>query len=166
MEKETTETSNNTMYYVLGGLVLLGVLVGGYFYLPKTPPVTSPEVTNVNPPVPTAVPGPITKLACDTQYYNPVIGFEKYYLTVEGGDTEGASEVTCTTSVTQENKIVATENTTVPLTAKPERGGLVFKCSTQSLVLKSTIPTKVSIALVDDQGSKATCSALFALPKP
>lgn len=166
MDTEKNESTNNTMYYVIGGLVLVGVLIGGYFYLPKTPPVTSPETTSVTTPAPTMATGPITKLACETQYYNPVIGFEKYFLSVEGVDTEGASQVTCTTTVSQNNKTVATEEVSVPLFAKSERGGLGFKCSTPALELKSTIPTKVDVTLTDDNDGKASCSALFALPKP
>lgn len=166
MEKETTESSNNTMYYVLGGLALIAVLVGAYMYMPKSNPPTAPIVETATTPVATPKLGPITKLACDTQYYNPVIGFAKYYLSAEGSDTKDASEVTCTTSVTQENKVVTKEVISVPLTEKPERGGVVFKCSTPALELKATIPTKVDVTVVDDKGEKATCSALFALPKP
>jgi hypothetical protein len=94
-----------------------------------------------------------------------VLGFPKYYFSVEGADLTGPSSVECTFTVIQENKVTDTENSTVSLTAKPERNGNVFKCTTVGLELKPTIPTKVDVALRDDQGAKATCSAVFTLPK-
>jgi hypothetical protein len=163
MNEQTPESSNNMMSYVLGGILVIAVVAGGYFLKPKSAtqnPAGQTGATTVSP-----TPGMISKLGCDTQYYNPVIGFSKYYLSVEGSDTEGASEVTCTTTVTQENKIVATEKITVPLTGNEGRGGLVFKCSTPALELKPTIPTKVDIKLEDDRNATATCSTMFALPK-
>jgi hypothetical protein len=165
MEEETMEnstTANNTMYYVLGAIVLVAVIGAGYMLRPKsagtskTPTAMAPQAT--------PTPGPINRLACDTQYYNPVIGFSKYYLSVKGGDVAGATTVECTTTVSQDNKVVATDKSSSPLTANPSRGGSEFTCSTQALELKPTVPTKVDIALRDDQGARATCSAVFALP--
>jgi hypothetical protein len=164
MTENTPEPSSNIMSYVLGGVLVIAVIAGGYFLKPKA--MNSPAGNQTTPVATTPTPGMITKLNCDTQYYNPVIGFNKYFLSVEGSDTEGATEVTCTTTVTQENQIVATEQMTVPLTANTTRGGLVFKCSTPAIELKPTIPTKVDIKLVDDRNTTATCSTLFALPKP
>ena len=163
MAEEAQEPANNMMSYVLGGVLIVAVVAGGYFLRPKTSTTPAGEQTTAGP---TPTPGMITKLSCDTQYYNPVIGFAKYYLSVEGGDVEGASEVTCTTTVTQEKNVVATEKVSVPLTAMADRGGLVFKCSTPSLELKSAIPTKVDVTLIDDKDATATCSSLFTLPKP
>jgi len=164
MTEETQEPTNNMMSYVLGGILVVAVVAGGYFLKPKTS--NQPAGGQTATPTASPTPGAITKLSCDTQYYNPVIGFAKYFLSVEGADTAGASEVTCTTTVTQENKVVATEKVTVPLSANEGRGGLVFKCSTPALELKPTIPTKVDIKLEDDRDATATCSTLFALPKP
>jgi hypothetical protein len=162
MEKEAMEPTNNLMSYVLGGLLVLAVVAGGYFLRPKSANPTNTQTAMVQP---TPTPGTINKLGCDTQYYNPVIGFPKYYLSVEGGDVGDASEVECTTTVTQEGKVVATEKVTVPLTDKAERNGKVFKCSTSALELKPTVPTKVDILLKNDKDLTATCSAMFALPK-
>jgi hypothetical protein len=163
MEKETMEPTNNLMSYVLGGLLVLAVVAGGYFLRPKSTTQSNGQASAT--PAATPTPGTISKLGCDTQYYNPVIGFSKYYLSVEGGDIGDASEVECTTTVTQEGKVVATEKVSVPLTDKAERSGKVFKCSTSALELKPTVPTKVDIRLKDDTGATATCGALFALPK-
>jgi hypothetical protein len=163
--EETMENqpNNNTMYYVLGAIVLVAVIAAGYLLRPKA---TTPGKTGQQAGVPAAVPtpGPISRLACDVQYYNPVLGFPKYFLSVEGGDVTGPSQVECTMTITQENRVVSTEKMTVPLTEKPDRGGNVFKCSSQALELRPTIPTKVDVSLKDDQGAKASCSAVFALP--
>ncbi|KKU82036.1 MAG: hypothetical protein UY10_C0043G0012 [Microgenomates group bacterium GW2011_GWA2_47_8] len=164
-EEEIRKPSNNMVSYVLGGVLVIAVVTGGYFLRPKAPAGPAGEQSAMTP-VATPTPGMITKLSCGTQYYNPVIGFTKYYLSVEGGGTEGASEVTCTTTVTQENEVVATEKVSVPLTANAARGGLVFTCSTPALELKPTIPTKVDIKLQDDNDATASCSTLFALPAP
>lgn len=164
MTEETTVPSNNTMSYVLGGVLVVAVVAGGYFLRPKPAPKTGGQEAGTVAEAPTPTLGPISGLACDTQYYNPVIGFAKYYLSIEGGDTEGASEVECTTTVSQENKVVASDKVSVPLNANPDRGGLTFRCSTPALELKPTIPTKVSVSLKDDKGATATCSKVFALP--
>ena len=168
MEEETMENqpNNNTMYYVLGAIVLVAVIAAGYLLRPKTS-TQSPtaQQTTTAPPVATPTLGPITRLACDYQYYNPVVGFPKYYLSAEGGDVTGAKQVECTLTVTQNNQIVATQTVSSPLTEKPERSGSVFKCTTPGIELKQSTPTKVDVQLTDDQGAKATCSATFSLPK-
>ena len=117
-------------------------------------------------PAPTPTPGPITRLACDAQYYNPVIGFPKYYLSVKGGDITGPTKVNCTMTISQSNKVVNSVALSSPLTSAPERGGAVFTCTSDGLDLQPTVPTKVDVALVDDQGAKSTCSATFSLPRP
>ena len=166
MEEETMEnstTTNNSMYYVLGAIVLVAVIGAGYMLKPKTAAPATPEPAAAARVVPT--PGPISRLACDTQYYNPVVGFNKYYLSVDGGDVTGATNVECTFTINQENRVVTTEKVNSSLAAKPERNGSVFKCTTPGIELKPTIPTRVDVALKDDQGAKATCSAVFALPR-
>jgi len=165
MEEETMEnqTNNNTMYYVLGAIVLVAVIAAGYLLRPKT---ASTGPTAQTPPAATPTLGPITRLGCDYQYYNPVLGFPKYFFSAEGGDVTGATQVECTFNFTQANQLVATQTVSSPLTAKPERSGSVFKCTTPSVEVKPAIPTRVDVALKDDQGAKATCSAVFSLPKP
>lgn len=154
------------MYYVLGAIVLVAVIGAGYLLRPKTAAPSGEGQPTSMAPVATPTPGPITRLACDSQYYNPVIGFPKYYVSVKGGDVTGPTKVDCAMTISQENRVVNTESLSSPLTAAPERGGSVFTCTTQGLELKPTIPTKVDVVLKDDQGAKATCSAVFSLPKP
>ena len=168
MEEETMEnstTTNNSMYYVLGAIVLVAVIGAGYMLRPKAPaPAAQPDAAMAPKASPTPL-GPIARLGCDLQYYNPVIGFPKYYLSVDGADVAGATNVECTFKITQENKVAATEVVNSSLGAKPERNGAVFKCTTPGIDLKPILPAKVDISLKDDQGAKATCSAVFALPK-
>jgi len=161
---ENSTNTNNSMYYVLGAVVLVAVIGAGYMLRPKSaaPSATPESMAPQASPTPL---GPISRLGCDLQYYNPVIGFPRYYLSVDGGDVTGATNVECTFTVTQENKIAATQVVNSSLAAKPERNGAVFKCTTPGVDLKPIIPAKVDIALKDDQGAKATCSAVFALPK-
>jgi hypothetical protein len=167
MEEETMEnptSSNSSLYYILGAIVLVAVIGAGYLLRPKSASPGGQAQQTVTPTV-SPTPGPITRLACENQYYNPVLGFPKYYFSVEGADLTGPSSVDCTMTVWQENKIVSTEKSTVYLLAKPERNGNVFKCSSTGIEVKPAIPTKVEVSLRDDQGAKATCSAIFALPK-
>jgi hypothetical protein len=166
MEEETMEnqSNNNTMYYVLGAIVLVAVIAAGYLLRPKTTqaPAVAPVATA---PVASPTLGPATRLACDYQYYNPVIGFPKYYFSAQGVDLNGPTQVECTMTISQANQVVATQTVSSPLTAAPERGGSSFKCTTPGIEAKATIPTKVDVVLKDDQGAKATCSATFSLPK-
>ena len=137
MEEETMDnqtTTNSSMYYILGAVVLVAVIGAGYMLRPKTAAPAAPGEPVATAPKATPTPlGPINRLQCDTQYYNPVIGFPKYYLSVDGADVTGAQYVDCTMTISQENKVVATEKTTAPVVAKPERNGGVFKCSTAAL---------------------------------
>lgn len=155
------------MYYVLGAIVLVAVIGAGYMLRPK-PAAPGPSGAEPQAMAPKATPtplGPISRLSCDTQYYNPVIGFPRYYLSVDGSDVNGPTSVDCTITVSQENKVVTSEKVAGKFSANEVRGGQVFKCSTVGLELKHTVPTKVDVVLKDDQGAKASCSAVFALPK-
>jgi len=165
-ETEKPEGEDMKQYYVLGLVVLVAVVVAGYMLRNKsTAPTTSPT-TQEAVAAPTPTPGPITKLACDTQYFNPKIGFSEYYLSVEGGDVSKAASVDCSFSVTSANKEIATAKATSPMTDKPERGGSTFRCTTKAVAIKPGVPTVVDISLKDDMGTTATCSAPFVFPAP
>lgn len=158
------ESSDDTqMYYIIGAVVLVIVVAMGYFLWPKSPTTALPAQT-VAPLVPTPTPGPITGLACEKQYYNPVIGLPKYYLSVEGVDVPDAKSVSCNIAVSVGEKTVARESTESALTAVPERNGGVFRCTTKGLELKKSIPTKIDVTLEDDLNETATCSSVFILP--
>lgn len=153
----------NKLYYILGAILLVVIIAAGWFLRPKGN--VAPTIV-ATPVVPTPTPGPITGLACERQYYNPVIGFAKYYLSVEGVDLSNASKVDCEITVSRDGKEVATESATSPLTSAPERNGSTFRCTTKAITLTPTVVTKVDIALKDDLGKTATCSANFTLPTP
>ena len=151
-------------YYVLGLVVLIAVVVAGYMLRPKTTTVTTP--TGNQGAVPSKTLEPITGLACDDQYYNPVIGFPRYYLSVDGADVPSAKKVDCTITVRVDGEEVASEKVSSPLTEKPQRGGGTFRCTTKALELEPNVPTKVDVVLTDDLKKTATCSAIFVLPTP
>jgi len=143
---------------------LVAVIAAGYLLRPKTS-TENPTAQQVTAPVATPTLGPITRLGCDSQYYNPVVGFPKYYFSASGGDVTGAASVECTLTVSQAGQVVGTQTVSSPLTAAPERNGSTFKCTTPGIEAKPSIPTIVDVVLKDDQGAKATCSAKFSLPR-
>ncbi len=165
-EEETPmETQDMKQYYVLGIVVLVAVVIAGYILRSKSnKSATAP--TEVGQVVVTPTPGPITKLGCDTQYFNPKIGFPEYYFSVEGADLSNASSVDCTISASQSGKIVATSKVTSPMTDKPERGGKTFRCTTKAIALTPQLETVIEVELKDDLGVTASCSAPFVMPAP
>lgn len=165
MAGEETEKQDMKQYYVLGIVVLIAVVVAGYMLRPKSGPITSPTPQD-QPALPTPTPGPITRLACDVQYFNPKIGFPEYYLSVEGGDVSSASKVECTFTASVKDKVIATTKVSSPLTDKPQRGGSTFRCTTKAVALEPGVPSVVDVALKDDLGATATCSGAFTFPSP
>lgn len=163
---EPAEQDAKKQYYVLGLIVLVAVVVAGYLLRQKSgsPPRTG--ATQQETVTPTPTPGPITKLACDLQWYNPKIGFAEYYLSVSGGDVSPAKQVNCIFDVAVAGKPVATVSAASPLTSAPERGGSTFRCTTKATKLTPKVATTVTAKLTDDLGATATCSAPFVFPAP
>ncbi len=163
--EEQSQPMGTKQYYILGFIVLVAIVIAGYLLRGKsTTPSTTTPIVDVAAPTPT--PGPITKLDCDTQYYNPVIGFPKYYLSVEGGDLSTAKKVDCTFTVTVDDKVVATQTVSSPLTDKPQRGGGTFRCTTPAIDITPNTPAVVDIVLKDDLKASSTCSSTFLFPAP
>ncbi|MCL4359941.1 hypothetical protein M1555_01635 [Patescibacteria group bacterium] len=161
------EETGSYIYYIIGAVLLVAIIGAGYFLRPKnTPPATNAPAETAAVPTPTPTPGPITGLACEKSYYNPVIGFAQYYLSFEGGDVSPAHTVTCNIEASQSGAIVAAVNVESPLTAAPQRNGSTFRCTTKKLDLKPNIPTKVNVVIKDDLNNQSTCSANFLLPTP
>ena len=166
-ETETTPSQDMKQYYILGIVVLVAVVVAGYMLRPKSGETTTPTpVAQQAAAVPTPTPGPITRLACDVQYFNPKIGFPEYYLSVDGGDVTGANTVDCTFTAKVKDSVVATTKVTSPLTAAPQRGGMTFRCTTKAISLQPGVATVVDVALKDDAGATSTCSGAFTFPRP
>lgn len=164
-DDQQPQPASAKQYYILGFVVLVAVVIAGYMLRGKTVPSLPPSpIAEVV--VPTPTPGPITGLACDTQYYNPVIGFPQYYLSVEGGDLPKAKKVDCVFTVSVDDNVVAKETVSSPLTDMPQRGGGTFRCTTPAIDLAPNTPTVVDVVLKDDLKTSATCSATFLLPTP
>jgi hypothetical protein len=163
--QEQSQSMGTKQYYILGFIVLIAIVGAGYLLRGKsTPATTQTPVANIAAPTPT--PGPITGLGCDTQYYNPVVGFPKYYLSVEGGDLSTAKKVDCTFTVTIDKKVVVTETASSPLTDKPQRGGSTFRCTTPAIDIAPNMPAVVDVILKDDLKASSTCSSTFLFPAP
>lgn len=170
-EKEKTENSGDstTLYYGIGAAVLVLLVAGIYLMRPKTGPsktVSPTSQTATETPLvrPT---GPITGLACELQYYNPVIGFPKYYLSAEGADLPTAKAVDCEFTMSVGERVVGKTNVKgAPLSNEPSRGGKTFRCASEAVELEPNVPTVVHVALTDDQKNTATCSATFLFPAP
>jgi hypothetical protein len=163
-EKQTKEEENDSsIYYVLGGVVLVAAVAGFFLLRPKTETPANPTAA-VSAPVVVPTPGPITKLACEKIYYNPVIGFAKYYISVEGADTVTAGDVKCSYSMTVKDIVVRTDEETAPLTEVTSRGGGTFRCTSKALELAKGVPTKVNISLENPNKTTATCSQTFIFP--
>lgn len=163
--EQTEESQNMNQYYVLGAVVLIAVVIAGYLLRSKPSPSAPSPVADIVP-IATPTPGPITKLACDTQYYNPVIGFSKYYLSVEGGDVSKTSKVDCIFTASVDGRTVSTTKVSSPLTENPQRGGSTFRCTTGAVELKPNVPTVIDVVLKDDLKETATCSSTFLFPAP
>lgn len=168
MEEKTEKTASTTWYYGIGAAVLVLLVAGIYFLKPKTTPSSTVSPTpQTTTPLLTRPTGAITGLACELQYYNPVLGLPKYYLSAEGVDLAPAKTVNCDFTVSVAGKTVAqTSVTGAPLSEEPSRGGKTFRCSSEAVELEPSVPTVVTVAVSDDQKKTASCSATFLLPAP
>lgn len=159
--------SPSMMTYAIGAVLVVAIVAGALYFRSKgaKPAMVSP--TGEQPVAVTSpTPGPITKLGCDQQYYNPKIGFAEYYLSATGGDVTGAKNVSCTFTAQVNGKTVATATAQGPLSDAPQRGGSTFTCTTKALSLEPNIPTVVDVVLKDDLNATSTCSATFTFPSP
>jgi len=164
-EKESVE-SPSMMTYAIGAVLVLVVVAGAwYFRSQNAQPITEPTAeTQEETPGLSPTPGPITELACDSQYFNPKIGFNEYYLSVEGGDINEATKVDCAFSVSVEDEEIASATAESPLTAAPQRGGKTFRCTTDAVELTPNVKSTVTVTLTDDLDASAECFAEFTFP--
>lgn len=170
MDEQTPEPQEeglgNQLYIILGAILLV-VIIGAWYFL-RSKNQTTPEqtATVTTPVVPTPTPGPVTGLACEQQYYNPVVGFPQYYLSAEGVDLPGSRKIDCTMKMSVSGTEVASATVSSPLTPLPQRGGDSFRCTTQKINLPPGVSTVVDVAVKNDRGQSASCSATFLLPAP
>ena len=164
-EKQETQTSGSLNYYIIGAVVIALIAGGVYFLRPKAATPTSPQPIEVVEVVPTPTPGPITGLACERQWYNPVVGLKKFYIGVEGVDFMTTKKVDCSLTVSVGGKVVATASAESGLTAVTERGGGMFRCDSKGLELEANVPTVVDVIVTNDKKETATCTETFVLPQ-
>lgn len=164
--EQTTQTNCSLTYYLLGAVVLAFIAGGVYFLRPKSATPQAPPANVVTPIEATPTPGPITGLACERQWYNPVVGFPKYYLGVDGVDFMTTKKAMCEFSISVGGKVIATSSAESGLTQAAGRGGGTFRCDSKDLPLEFNVPTVVDVTLKNDKNETATCTQTFVLPPP
>ncbi|MBI5620374.1 hypothetical protein HY949_01180 [Candidatus Gottesmanbacteria bacterium] len=166
-QQENAQATGSLTYYFIGAVVLVLIAGGVYFLRPKSSNAPAPKGNEVMAPVEVSpTPGPITGLACERQWYNPVIGFSKYFLGVEGSDLATSKKVTCNFSVSVAGKVVATASAQSSLAPALVRGGATYRCDSASLELEANVPTVVDVMLKNDSNQTASCTQTFLLPQP
>jgi len=156
MDKEQATQEENSLVYVVGALIVIAVVVAGILLWPK------PKKTTVAPAVTEEQIGTqptLTKLVCEKEWYNPVVGVPKFYLQAEGGNVDPAKTVDCTFTLNDGSKNILSEKVTVDLNPAPERNGNTFRCGTKALEnLPMNVTLKMTTTVQDDQGASATCA--------
>jgi hypothetical protein len=160
--EEKTEENDSSIYYVLGGVVLVAAIAGFFLLRPKTAQLTTPTVPAA--PVVEPTPGPITKIDCNKIYYNQKIGFSQYYVSLEGVDTVTTGQVSCDFTFSVKDKTVATANVISNLNEEPSRGGATFRCNTAAVELARGIPTHIEVKVLDPNKQPLTCKQDLIFP--
>jgi hypothetical protein len=159
MENETNTSQTqeeSSMIYVVGAIIVVAVIVAAVVMWPKnkTGETATPtqETKVINKPT-------LTKLVCEGEWFNPVVGLPKYYLSASGGDISAGQQMECTFTVIKDKETVMTETIKVPVTQSPERGGTTFQCTTKAI---EKIPQNVPVTFVstvkNEDGLTASCS--------
>jgi hypothetical protein len=159
MENETdiSQTQEeSSMVYVVGAIIVVAVIVAAVVMWPKN---KTNETATPTPETKVVIKPTLTKLVCESEWFNPVVGFPKYYLSAEGGDVSAGTEIECEFSVIKDKETVLTETVKVPVTQSPERGGTIFRCVTKALEkLPQRIPVTFVTTVKNDDGITASCS--------
>lgn len=166
MENEEMQ-SQPMMTYVVSAVLVLVVLGGAWYFRSKSALTQKAMVpAEQTQPVATPTPGPITKLACDNQYFNQKVAFNEYYLSAEGGDVSDAKKVSCEFTIKVKDKAIGKATAEGPLSAAPQRGGSIFRCTSKAVAIEPNVVTTVEVKLTDDLKTTSTCSADFTFPSP
>jgi len=159
MENETDVSQtqeDGSLVYVVGAIIVVAVIVAAVLMWPKT---KSSETASPTPENKVVIRPTLTKLVCENEWYNPVVGMPKYYLSAEGGDVSEGKEIECTFTIIKDKETILTEAMKVPVTAALERGGTTFKCTTKALDrIPQNTPLKFVSTVKNDEGSTASCS--------
>lgn len=156
-EKPISE-GDSSIVYIIGAIIVVALVIGGVLLWPKmktkAPETTATTSTNVE------EKAGITKLTCSKQWYNPMIGFSKYYLSAEGDALTTTKAVDCTFTITgADNKVIATENQPGVLTDVPSRDGKTYICTTKAIDLPKGTKVTMVTSIKDDAGMTASCAA-------
>jgi len=164
MENETDVSQiqeESSMVYVVGAIIVVAVIVAAVVMWPKN---KTNETATPTPETKVIIKPTLTKLVCESEWFNPVVGFPKYYLSAEGGDVSAGSEIQCTFNLIKDKETVLTEIINVPVTQSPERGGTTFRCTTKALEkLPQNIPVTFVTTVKNDDGMTASCSGAITL---
>jgi len=159
MENETDVSQtqeDGSLVYVVGAIIVVAIIVAAVLMWPKT---KSSETATPTPETKVVIKPTLTKLVCESEWFNPVVGLPKYYLSAEGGDVSAGQEVECTFTILKDKETVLTDVVKVPVTAAPERGGTTFKCTTKALDrIPQNTPLKFVSTAKNEDGATASCS--------
>lgn len=162
MENETNlpKEGETSSVYIIGAIIVVAIIIAGVLLWPKAKPTAEPQSSTTQTPI-VEEKQAITKLSCDKQWYNPMIGYAKYYLSAEGTAVTAAKSVTCTFLITanSDGKVLATTDMPATLTAATERGGQTFQCTTKAVDLTKGSAVTMKTTVKDDLGAIATCAA-------
>lgn len=162
-EKSLSQEGETSSVYIIGAVIVVAIIIAGVLLWPK--PKQTTGTTSTTPVVEEKT--MITKLSCDKQWFNPMIGFPKYYLSAEGSALLTTKGVTCTFTITSnaDGKVLATEDMPAVLRPSDERGGQLFQCTTKAVELIKGASVTMKTAIKDDQGATASCAAgVMTLP--
>ena len=155
-EKLSQTEGESSSVYIIGAVIVVAVIIAGVLLWPK--PKSTTQTATTTPVVEEKA--TITKLACEKQWYNPVIGFARYYLSAEGAALNTTKGITCTFTVTAnaDGKVLATEDMPAVLRAADERGGQAFQSTTKAIDLTKGAAVTLKTMIKDDQGETASCT--------
>jgi len=158
-ETEEKKQEEGVMMYVVGAIIAVAVVVASILMWPRQKSGT--QTTSPTPEQNVVSKPQLTKLACENQWYNPVIGIPKFYLSAEGGDVLEGKTVECTFTLTKDKDVILTEKITGPMTVAPERGGTTFRCTSKSLEnIPQGVPLKMTTTIKNEGGQTASCSGM------
>lgn len=152
-EKDLSQEGETSSVYIIGAVIVVAIIIAGVLLWPKpksASKTTTPVVEEKT---------MITKLSCDKQWFNPMIGFPKYYLSAEGSALLTSKAATCTFTITAntDGKVLAKEDMPAILRAADERGGQTFQCTTKAMELIKGAAVTMKTSVKDDQGATASC---------
>jgi len=160
-ENQTQPVEENSLMYIVGAVIVVAVVVAGVIMWPKNKEAKETVVTT--PQTETTVPSktPFTKLVCENEWYNPVIGMPKYYLSAGGGDVKNGT-IECTFNLSNATgAAVLTEKMTVETTTAVERNGNAFVCTTKALEkIPQNTPLKMNVVVKNNEGQTASCAGM------